>query len=407
MGITAIYRDAFSGLSKSVWLLSLIMFINRVGAMVVPFLTLYLTKELGFSLPEAGRVMGAYGVGSIAGAYFGGVLTDRYGFYHIQLFSLLGSVVFLIMLTFLTNLYVIMGNVFLLSLVADSLRPANAVAIDTYSKPENKTRSFSLMRFAVNVGFAIGPAMGGIVAQYFGFKWIFIISAVACLLAASILYFVLPYDPAHKPAKVEENISRGLSAYRDYSYIKFILLTSIWAMLFFQLFTSVPVFWSQDFSFSEGLIGKLLGLNGLIIVAIEMPIIRRLEHITQYMKMIALGSVMLIGGFLILGLGKGLVLFGVLYVVLISFAELFAMPFMINYVVTRPAPDRRGQYMALYSMAYGMAFIMAPILSMQSAEVVGFRSTYLILMLISAIVMILFLKLGQENRKEKLKVKSH
>ena len=124
--IIDIYSDSFSGLSKSVWLLSLIMLINRSGAMVLPFMTLYLTKDLGFTLTAAGWVMGAYGLGSITGAYVGGYLTDKYGYYHIQLYSLLLSVCFLVALVFITDYYAILCTVFGFSLVADTLRPANS-----------------------------------------------------------------------------------------------------------------------------------------------------------------------------------------------------------------------------------------------------------------------------------------
>jgi predicted MFS family arabinose efflux permease len=102
--IMGIYQEAFSGLSKEIWLLSLVMIINRSGAMVLPFMTLYLTTSLHYSLTEAGTVMGAYGVGSILGAYIGGQLADRYGHYHIQLYSLLLGAMFLVLLLFLESL---------------------------------------------------------------------------------------------------------------------------------------------------------------------------------------------------------------------------------------------------------------------------------------------------------------
>lgn len=395
--IAGIYKDAFSGLSGNIWLLGLIMFVNRAGAMVLPFMTLYLTKEFNYTLAEAGWIMTGFGAGSIVGAYIGGQLTDKYGYYYIQLIALLGSAVFLMFLLVSTTFITIWISVFLFSMLADSLRPANSVAIAIFSKPENRTRSFSLMRFAINLGFAIGPAIGGAIAHYFGYKWIFIMNAVTSVIAAGILYYYLPYNPDHKPAPTSHGAQQGLSAYKDVPYIKFIVLTAIWAMLFFQLFTSVPVYWSGQLNLSEAEIGQLIGLNGLIIVLIEMPVIRRIEHITKYMEMIALGSLMLILGFVILGTGILWIGFAVLYIVFISLAELFAMPFMINFAVSRPAEDRRGQYMAMYSMAYGIANIIAPVLGMQLADTVGFSATYWIFAGLSLIVMYFFIRLRYAN----------
>ncbi|MCZ2100195.1 MAG: MFS transporter [Chitinophagales bacterium] len=396
-GLIRIYKDAFSGLSGNIWLLGLIMFINRGGAMILPFMTLYLTKEFNYTLADAGWIMTAFGAGSIVGAYTGGQLTDKYGYYYIQLGALIGSAVFSILLLMAHNFWLIWLMVFLFSMVADSLRPANSVAIALFSKPENRTRSFSLMRFAINLGYAVGPAIAGIIAEYFGYSWIFIMNAVTSIIAAVVLFKYLPYVSEHVPEAKGEQTELGKSAYKDWPYLKFTMLTAVWAILFFQLFTSVPVYWSGELGLSESQIGQLLGLNGLIIVIIEMPIIRRIEHITKFMEMIALGSIMLILSFVILGVGIKWVSFAVLYIIFITLAELFAMPFMINFAVSRPAEGRRGQYMALYSMSYGIANIIAPILGMQLAENLGFSPTFMIFAGISILVTIFFFRLRYAN----------
>jgi len=353
------------------------MLINRAGAMVLPFMTLYLTTDLGFTLTAAGWVMGAYGLGSILGAYAGGYLTDKLGYYHIQLYSLIISAFILLFLVFLKDYYAILLSVFCFALVADTLRPANSVAIAAYATPENRTRSFSLMRFAINLGFSIGPAMGGIVAGTLGFRWIFLIDAVTCLLAALILYRYLPFDRASVPEKKSISKPVGLSAYKNREYLLFIFLVSLYAIAFFQLFTSVPVYWEKEWAFSETKIGLLLALNGLIIVILEMPFIRSIEHIQRYMMMISLGSTLLIISFITLIAGWISVIPAILFIVLMSLSEMFAMPFMTNYAVSRPTEDRRGQYMALYAMAYGVAHIIAPMGSMYVAENYGFFVLYL------------------------------
>jgi predicted MFS family arabinose efflux permease len=388
--IISIYVDSFAGLNRSVWLLSFIMFINRAGAMVLPFMSLYLTKSLNFSLTEAGYVMAAYGVGSILGAYLGGQLTDRFGFYHVQLYSLIGGSILLFALIFLDGFWSIMTVIFLFSTVADSLRPANSVAIASYSEIENRTRSFSLMRFAINLGFSIGPAIGGITAGMLGYKWIFVLDAITCLIAAIVLYRLLPYDPSLRVVEKKETIKTGTSAYKDSKYLIFIFLTTIWAILFFQLFTSAPVYWKNNFAMSEEMIGLLLALNGLIIVIVEMPVVKSIEHITNYMRMISLGSICLVLSFLALVAGLPFILAAILFIVFMSLAEMFAMPFMTNYAVSRPSEDRRGQFMALYAMAYGVAHIIAPVSGLFLAEKYGFMTTYSIFLVLSLLVAISF-----------------
>ena len=389
--IISIYKDSFSGLSRSVWLLSVIMLINRAGAMVMPFMSLYLTTSLSYSLTEAGWVMGAYGAGSITGAFIGGHLTDNYGYYHIQLYSLLLSSLFLILIVFLHDFYCIVFAVFCFSAVADALRPANSVAIAAYSTAENRTRSFSLMRFAINMGFSIGPAMGGIVAGAFGFRWIFVIDAVTCLVAALLLYLYLPYNHNAEKSSTSQVSEEGQSAYSDKEYLLFILLVSLYAIAFFQLFTSVPVYWGKEWAFSETKIGLLLALNGLIIVLIEMPFIRRIEHLSKNMTMIAVGSGFLILAFIAINIGWVSILPAIVFIVLMSLSEMFAMPFMTNYAVSRPSDARRGQYMALYSMAYGVAHVVAPMGSMYVAEHFGFSTLYTMLACLGFLVAAAFL----------------
>src|SRR6476661_5353695 len=89
--VLSLYRKAFSNLQANIWILSFATVINRSGAMVLVFTSLYLTKELNFSITSAGIIMSFFGMGSVLGAYTGGWLTDRRSFFDIMIFSLLGS----------------------------------------------------------------------------------------------------------------------------------------------------------------------------------------------------------------------------------------------------------------------------------------------------------------------------
>ncbi|MFZ1750290.1 MAG: MFS transporter [Saprospiraceae bacterium] len=395
--IIDIYKDSFSGLSRNVWLLGLTMLINRSGAMVLPFMSLYLTTSLGFTLSMAGSILGAYGAGSVLGSYIGGQLTDRYGHYYVQLTSLVVGAVILTSMIFLVDFVSLFIAVFAFSLMADMFRPANSVAIAVHAKPENRTRSYSLMRFAANVGFSIGPALGGIIAGTLGFKWIFLVDAVTCLGAAAILY---TYMNDKKLEKTEHKIKlkpTGLSAYQDKEYLLFIFLVSLYGIAFFQLFTSVPVFYDQEWGFSETKIGLLLAMNGVLVVIFEMPVVRTLEHITRYMRMIAIGGFLMILSFLVLTMGWRGLIPALLFMVFISFSEILAMPFMTNYAISRAEESRRGQYMALYAMAYGVAHIVAPLGSMYLADHFGFQTLYVFLIGLSVMITLAFYSLRKRD----------
>ena len=150
----------YQGLSKEVWFMALTMFVNRAGAMVVPFLSLYLTNFLDFSLEKVGWIMSCYGLGSVAGVFIGGKLADRVGYYKVMYMSLLGTGLVFFSIQFITDFYSLCIGVFSLTIIADMFRPAVWVALDDYSEEDNRTRSVTLIRLAINLGFSMGPAIG-------------------------------------------------------------------------------------------------------------------------------------------------------------------------------------------------------------------------------------------------------
>ncbi|MFL5739637.1 MAG: MFS transporter, partial [Flavisolibacter sp.] len=195
-----LYRNAYNGLSRHVWWLSLVIFINRSGTMVIPFLTVYLTDK-GYSLAQAGYAMAAFGTGAIAGAYLGGRLTDRLGHFYVQVFSLLMNGILFIVLGQMRTLPQIIVCIFILSTLGESFRPANSAAIAAYSNDANRTRSYSLNRLAINLGWSIGPAVGGLLASR-SYSLLFWVDGLTCIIASMLLYLVFsPVKEAHAPKR--------------------------------------------------------------------------------------------------------------------------------------------------------------------------------------------------------------
>ena len=381
------YIDTFRGLDRNVWILSLALLVNRSGSMILLFLPLYLTQELHMDIADSGWIMSAFGVGSIFGSYLGGWLTDRRSFFDIQVGSLfLGGALIFGLLIF-KDFWGILVTVFFHSLAADCFRPANSVAISTFSTPENKTRSFTLMRMAINLGFSIGPAVGGLAAVTLGYHTLFVFDALTCMLAGLILIFMMPKKDmdAAKSKNMEERdaTTDTLSAYQDTPYLTFIIGVVIYGICFFQLFASVPIYLKTSFGYPENFIGNLIAFNGLLIVFFEMPIINKIGGFPRPLRMIAFGCGLMALGFLCLLLGGSSMIGLILFVILITFSEILAMPFMINIAIGRPHASRQGQYMALYSIAYGLAHIISPAMGMKIAKYLGFPPLYLIIIVAS------------------------
>ncbi|GEO07755.1 MFS transporter [Segetibacter aerophilus] len=324
-------------------------------------MTMYATQKLHYSIVEAGMIMALFGAGSIVGAFIGGKLTDAIGFYKIQLFALSGGGLMFIVLGYLQSYVLLCCGTFVLSLINESFRPAHSTAIAFYSKPENRTRSYSLNRLAINLGWAFGGALGGFLASY-NYHLLFWVDGLTNIAAAVMLSIVLPVPPGLQStlAKNKTKASDGISAYRDKQYLFFIFLTILFAFCFFQMFTILPVFLKQKLALNERLIGVLMAINGLIIAAIEMVVVFKLEAKAQPLKFIKFGVWMVGLSYEVFNFLTGEFALALFSMVIITFGEMLSMPFMNSYWISRSQDHNRGQYAALYTMAWGTAQIAAP-----------------------------------------------
>jgi predicted MFS family arabinose efflux permease len=375
--LLVLYRGSFANIQSNIWILSVAMFINRSGSMVLLFTSLYLTKDLHFTIANAGIALSFYGIGSVLGSYAGGWLTDRKNFFDIMLFSLISSGLILLLLLIAKTIFLISAIIFVYAFTADIFRPANSKAIAVYSTAVNRTRSVSLVRLAINLGFSVGPAAGGFVALYLGYKWLFVIDACTSFAAAFMLFSYLPRQTAETENSTSTVLNNSnTSAYRDIPYLVFIVLVALFGMCFFQLFASVPQYFNKECHYNEGTIGLLLALNGLLVVIIEMPLVAFLEKNQRIFRFIIIGVICIPVSFFILLLGKNIIVFAVLYTLLITLSEIFAMPFMMNYALSRAGKERQGQYSALYSISYGLANIAAPLIGLEIASKYGFNKMF-------------------------------
>lgn len=134
--VAHLYRRAYSGLPREAWFLFAVNLVNSSGSMVIFFLSLYLTRQIGFTPAEAGQALSLYGLGSLAGAYLGGWLSDRIGSTSVQKLSLIFSGGFLISLGQIRSPWGLLPLLFLYAVAAGSLFPANAASMARVCPPE-------------------------------------------------------------------------------------------------------------------------------------------------------------------------------------------------------------------------------------------------------------------------------
>lgn len=367
-----LYKKAYSGLSRNSWYLCLVMFINRSGTMVVPFMTIYCRHELHFTVNQATYIMGLFGFGSILGAFIGGKITDKHGFYYVQIFALLIGGLLFILLGF-QNTFLTLGiGSFVLSMCNESFRPANSAAIAYYSSDGNKTRSNSLNRLAVNLGWAFGGLLGGTLAGI-NYHLLFWADGLTNIAAALLLLKLIPASKVVKSVKNAVKSTTSSSPYKDGVYLIFICLAILFATCFFQLFTMQPLFYKGEWHYSEFFIGLLMGLNGLLVVAFEMVIISNLEGRKHPLNYICVGVLFVGAGFVLLNFLPAARYSALIILIFITLGEIMAMPFMNSFWIMRTTSANRGQYAALYTIAWSIAQIIAPLIGGQVVTYSGYN----------------------------------
>ena len=315
----------YQGLSREVWYLALTTLINRSGAMVIPFLSLYLTKYLEFSLGQVGWIMSCYGIGSVFGVFIGGKLSDRIGYYAVMLGSLFATGFVFLGLQFIESFYGFCIGIFTLTLFADAFRPAIWVALDDYSVSENRTRSVTLIRLAINLGFSLGPAMGGLIITYISYKGIFWVDGITCLIAAGIIFKFL-HQKSRVETKEEKSQRNSVAPYKDKQYMVFWFAMFLVGFTFMQYFSTIPLYYSENLSLSEDSIGLMLAMNGFLIFLLEMPIVHGLEKgKLEDLKIVIAGVILLLLSFLVLSISAWIGI-AVIGMVLMSFGEMLGFP---------------------------------------------------------------------------------
>lgn len=329
--------------------------------MAVPFMSLYMTQYLHRPPADAGVIITLFGVGSIIGAFVGGKLTDMIGFRSVQIYSSLIGGVFFILYSTITHFETLCGFTLLISFFSEAFKPANYAAITTYAAPGTMTRSFSLNRLANNMGFAIGSALGGMVAS-FSYPMLFIVDGSFSILSGIALIFALPSVKQVLSKDARQIAAAGtLMPWKDSLFVKVLLLNVLLTMCFFLMFRVVPLFYKEQWYIDEFWIGLILGSNGLIIAAFEMVMISKIEnkrspihYIIRGVALIALGYViLLLPGFMHVALAS-------ISIVLFTVGEMYALPFINTFVMSRTTDANRGQYAAGYSMSWSVSQVIGP-----------------------------------------------
>jgi predicted MFS family arabinose efflux permease len=377
-GITR-YINNFRGFTREVWILTIITFINRSGTMVLPFLSKYLKENLGFSYGQVGWIMVAFGLGSMAGSWIGGKLSDKIGFYKIMVFSLFTSGCMFFVIQSITSFWGLCLSMFAIMAIADMYRPAMFVSIRTYAKPENRTRAMTLVRLAINLGVTAGPALGGFIIISLGYKGLFWIDGASCIIAIIIFRLLVKEKQKADDTPHPDETPANASPFQDAPFLIFLFISFTVAVVFFQLFTTLPLYHKEQYGWSEVDTGLLMSLNGLIIFFMEMPIVSFLERKNvPKIKIVLWGALLMAAAYFVLlaNVWSGILLINMLF---LTVGEMLNFPFSNAFALGRAPRGQEGRYMALYTMTFSLAHIFSAKTGMLIIEQWGYQANWFIM----------------------------
>lgn len=368
--------------------------------MVIPFLSLYLVNSKGFTLPQVGWIMTSFGLGSLTGTWIGGKLTDAIGFYKVIVLSLLLGGIGFVFLQFIETFYGFCMGIFVLILLADAYRPAIFVAADTYSKPGNVTRSITLIRLAINLGFSIGPLIGGIIIANINYSSLFWIDGITCVIAGIGLFVWLkPKKPIITDTEPVIKHKEGVAPYRNGLFMLFFIIMVANSITFVQYFSVMPIYYEKAHFLTEDLIGWLFFLNGAVIVIFEMPLITWLERRKLSKTMATFWGIFFLAlSFIVLNLTSwsGILVIAML---LMTLGEMIGSPFSNALALEMAPKGRKGSYMGLYSMSFSISHIIGHNSGMNMVDSLGFDATWYYIFAFLMIISMLTLWLAQLLKK--------
>jgi MFS family permease len=373
-------------LPREIWILCAATLVNRSGTMVLSFLVLYITATRGVSPARAALALTVYGVAALLVMPLAGRLADRVGSLPIMKASLLLTGVLLLLFPLAKSYAGILIMTFGFSVLNESIRPASLSMISSLVAPAQRKSAFALSRLSANLGMSVGPAIGGILAVY-SFRWLFLVDGATSILAGLVLVLapwrdmsqIKSQEPQWEDA---EDLGReieadgttplaplhpaaDLQAFRNGRMLYFLAALIPVQLVFFQFTSTLPLFLVHNLRFPESIYGTIFTVNTLLIVALEVPLNSAMAH-WSHRRTLTLGALLYavgFGSYALVGIapfGKTAGVFAA--VVVWTFGEMIMMPGSSAYAAEIAPPERRGEYMGLYTMSFNVGFSVGPLL---------------------------------------------
>lgn len=384
-------------LPRPVWLVAGSQLVNRAGSMVLSFLVLYLTRGQGFTKEQGGFIIFLYGAGAIVCGPLSGRLADKWGSVPLMRASLFLSGATLLVYPLAHGWPAIIAVTIVLAMLTEAFRPAAMSFFAETVEPARRKSAFAVYRLAINLGMAIGPAVGGILATV-AFRYLFYVDGATSIAAGLLLAAMsLPNRRrrAHAPGapSTTKRLRLSTAAHADPRFLFFLLGVLPVCIIFFQHIAAMSLYIVDTLGYTPRTFGLLFSLNCLIIVVLEIPLNAATAH-WSHRRTLALGALLSGAGFGAMAFARDVWSLAVT-VVIWTFGEMLFFPASAAYATDIAPEARRGEYSGLYTMVFSVAFGVGPWLGTIVFERAGARVLWGITFLLGVVAAAMFTRLPE------------
>ena len=385
--------------------------VNKLGTFIVPYLTLVLLRDLHMAEREAGYLIFAYGAGSLVSILTGGVLTDRLGRRRTLLLSLIGSGLLALVMGLLPSPRLFVPLLVAFGFIADLYRPAASAMIGDLLPSSQRASGFAGLRMVVNLGWAAGTAVGGVLADR-DWRLLFLGDGATTLAYGVLVYFTIPETRpapalpvaavAAAPAAARGHGRRGSSPFGDLVFLESVSITFLFTLIFCSNLVVLPLTVTQSAGYPAVVFGALAAVNGGMITLFELSLVERLKRFRR-LRLAALGYALVGLGFGMIGLVMHWGFF-LLAVVIFTLGEILSAPQQMAFIADWAPPESRGRYLSLYQATWSIAFAVNPMLTLPLHAALGDRAFWGLAPLVALPGVVALLRLDRTaDRPERLR----
>jgi MFS family permease len=359
-------RNIYAEYPRQFWVLILGTFIDRVGgALMFPFLTLYITRKFNVGMTEVGVIFGLFSIASVVGSMFGGALTDRLGRKGMFIFGLVASALTSLLMGLVNEIEFFFASALFVGLFANAGGPAQQAMVADLLPEEKRAQGFGILRVVVNLAVTIGPAIGGLLAAR-SYMLLFICDAVASLITAGIVALAIRETrPAPRAGEPEQTMAQTFGGYRDVlrdgTFVLFIGACILMTLVYMQMNTTLAVYLRDTCSVSAQGFGYIISLNAALVVLFQFYVTRRIARYRPLILM-AVGALLYAIGFSMYGLVSTYIFF-LVAMVIITIGEMMTAPTSQALAAQFAPEDMRGRYMAVFGFSWVIPMTVGPLLA--------------------------------------------